>query len=99
MSRADLSRTAEQVFALREAVGPEVRIAFDCHWRFDVPTALEVAQAVAPAVPMWLEDPVPPDPETHAAVARSSPVPIATGENTYLLEGFAALIRHHAAHV
>jgi gluconate/galactonate dehydratase len=99
VTRADLRRLTEQTLALRQAVGDDVGIAFDCHWRFDVPSALAVAQAVAPAVPMWLEDPVPPEPSTHAEVARNSPVPIATGENTYLVEGFAALMTHRSAHI
>ncbi|HKG24244.1 MAG TPA: enolase C-terminal domain-like protein, partial [Thermomicrobiales bacterium] len=99
ITRADLRRLTEQTMALREAVGDDVGIGFDCHWRFDVPSALAVAQAVAPAVPMWLEDPVPPEPATHAEVARNSPVPIATGENTYLMEGFAALMAHRSAHI
>jgi L-alanine-DL-glutamate epimerase-like enolase superfamily enzyme len=99
VTREDLRRLADQALALRRAVGDDVGIAFDCHWRFDVPSALAVAQAVAPAVPMWLEDPVPPEPVAHADVARNSPVPIATGENTYLVEGFAALMTHRAAHI
>jgi hypothetical protein len=65
----------------------------------DVPTALRLAEALAPVAPTWLEDPVPPDPRVLAAVAASSPVPIATGENTYLVEGFAELIDHAAAHI
>jgi L-alanine-DL-glutamate epimerase-like enolase superfamily enzyme len=74
-------------------------VAFDCHWRFDVMTALAVAEAVAPARPLWLEDPVPPTPDAMAAVTSRSPVPIATGENTYLVEGFDALLRAKATHI
>lgn len=99
MRRTDVARIAEQAVALREALGDDIDIAFDCHWRFDVPTALAIANAIAPARPMWLEDPVPPDPSALARVAHSSPVPIATGENTYLVEGFQQLIDSGSAQI
>lgn len=98
-SVVDLARIGSLALAVRDAIGPERELAFDCHWRFDVQTALAVADAVAPGRPLWLEDPVPPDPVALAAVARRSPVPIATGENTYLLEGFDELMRDGAAHI
>jgi L-alanine-DL-glutamate epimerase-like enolase superfamily enzyme len=98
-SAADLARMREMAMAVRRAIGDDVGLAFDCHWRFDVMTALAIADAVAPARPMWLEDPVPPDPEAMAAVTSRSPVPIATGENTYLVEGFEALLRSRSTHI
>lgn len=96
---ADLVRMHDLATAVRSAIGDDVGLAFDCHWRFDVMTALAVADAVAPARPLWLEDPVPPDPEAMAAVTARSPVPTATGENTYLVEGFQALLRNRATHI
>ena len=95
----DLRRMREMAMAVREAIGDDIGLAFDCHWRFDVMTALAVADAVAPARPLWLEDPVPPDPEAMAAVTARSPVPTATGENTYLVEGFDALLRNRSTHI
>lgn len=99
VSSADLRRMAEMAMAVRGVIGDDVGLAFDCHWQFDVMTALAVADAVAPARPLWLEDPVPPDPEAMAAVTSRSPVPTATGENTYLLEGFEALLRRGSTHI
>jgi L-alanine-DL-glutamate epimerase-like enolase superfamily enzyme len=99
VTAADLGRMRELALAVREAVGKDVGVAFDCHWRFDVMTALAVAEAVAPARPLWLEDPVPPTPEAMAAVTSRSAVPVATGENTYLVEGFEALLRARATHI
>jgi gluconate/galactonate dehydratase len=99
VTSADLRRMAGMAIAVRDAIGDDAGLAFDCHWRFDVMTALAVADAVAPARPLWLEDPVPPDPEAMAAVTARSPVPTATGENTYLLEGFEALLRSRSTHI
>jgi L-alanine-DL-glutamate epimerase-like enolase superfamily enzyme len=92
----ELERMLERASELRKSVGPDIGIAFDCHWRFDVPTAVRLAAGLADMAPMWLEDPVPPTPAAMAAVTRRSPVPIATGENTYLVEGFLELINAQA---
>ncbi|HEY8525409.1 MAG TPA: mandelate racemase/muconate lactonizing enzyme family protein [Acidimicrobiales bacterium] len=99
LSRADVDRIRDQAAALRDGLGDAAEIAFDCHWRFDVPSALRVAEAVAPMSPAWLEDPTPPDPASLAAVGRHGAVPVATGENTYLLEGFIDLIDAGAASI
>jgi L-alanine-DL-glutamate epimerase-like enolase superfamily enzyme len=96
---SDIARMRSMALAVREAVGEDVEVAYDCHWRFDLGTALAVIDAVAPARPMWVEDPVPPEPETMARVTSQSTVPIATGENTYLVEGFDALMRAGGAHI
>jgi len=49
--------------------------------------------------PTWLEDPTPPSPSSLAAIARQTTVPIATGENTYRLEGFIELVESGAVHI
>lgn len=91
----DRRRLAEsglaRVAAVRKAVGPEIRVLVDCHWRFDVPTALEVAGGLAELGAGWMEDPVPYEdgPDDVLAVRRSAPLPIATGER---LIGAAAFV-------
>lgn len=87
-----IERMTASAAGLREALGPQIDIALDCHWRFDVPTALRIARALEPFSPMWLEDPIPPDPHALARLQAATSVPIATGENTYLVEGFRQLI-------
>ncbi len=81
----------DRVAAVRAAVGPDVRVLVDCHWRFDVQTALQVAASLADLGVGWLEDPVPYDdgPEGVVAVRRAAPLPIATGER---LIGAAAFV-------
>jgi L-alanine-DL-glutamate epimerase-like enolase superfamily enzyme len=82
----------DRALQLRTALGGSVELAFDCHWRFDVPTAVRIARGLEAVAPMWLEDPVAPEVEAMAAVRAQSPVPLATGENNYLAEGFRRLI-------
>ncbi len=98
-SSREIARISDNVLRLRQALGEDVALAFDCHWRFDVPTAIQIAHAIAPARPLWLEDPVPLSLDAIAAVTAASPVPIATGENAYLLDGFIDLIKHRCAHI
>jgi L-alanine-DL-glutamate epimerase-like enolase superfamily enzyme len=46
---------------------------------------------------MWLEDPVPPhNPAALKEVSTKVRVPIATGENLFLFEGFEPIITQHA---
>lgn len=59
----------DRVFALREAVGPDVRIMVDCHWRFDEATALDVARRLAATKLYWLECPVSENPDGYEALA------------------------------
>jgi galactonate dehydratase len=71
----------EQVAAVREAVGDDVEILVEAHGRLDPDTAIEVARAIQPYRPYFLEEPVPPDSlDALAKVAQHAPVPLAVGE-------------------
>lgn len=48
----------ERVLAMRDAVGPDVALMADCHWRLDEAAAVRVIDALAPARLHWLECPV-----------------------------------------
>jgi gluconate/galactonate dehydratase len=89
LTRAEVRMMVELAAAVIDAVGDEVDVAFDCHWRYQVADACRLAHELEPLGLMWLEDPVPP--ENVAAlrrVTRSTATPIATGENGYLRHGF-----------
>ena len=57
---AELRWMVEVVKAVRAAVGPDVMVAMDAHWKFNVNDAIKLAQALEPFDLVWLEDPVPP---------------------------------------
>jgi galactonate dehydratase len=94
-TRRDFDLTIDIVRAVRDAVGPHVDILVEGHCRFNVATALQFAQAMAPMRPAWFEEPVP---HTNIGamveVARHSPVPIATGESLSNKQQFAELLKH-----
>jgi L-alanine-DL-glutamate epimerase-like enolase superfamily enzyme len=97
LTAGEIDAMAAAVRAARDAVGPDIDLAFDCHWRFRPSDALKIAHAIAPFSPMWLEDPCPPENwQLTAEVKRGCGIPILTGENLVLLAGFLPLLQNHA---
>jgi len=94
LTRREVLYLAGLVAAVREAVGDDLDIMFDLHWRFNVESSIQLARAIEPYGVTWLEDPVPPsDPEILDLVAKATKTPIATGENLYTRYGFAGVVR------
>jgi L-alanine-DL-glutamate epimerase-like enolase superfamily enzyme len=88
------------VAAVRDAVGPEIMVAMDCHWKFAVNDAIKLAQALEPFDLLWLEDPIPPENiEAQRFVTHSTRTPICTGENLYRKHGYRELIEKQAARI
>jgi gluconate/galactonate dehydratase len=89
LSRAEIRYMVSLAAAVIEAVGDEVDVAFDCHWRYQVADAQRLAHELEPLGLMWLEDPVPPENvQALRRVTTSTATPIATGENGYMRHGF-----------
>lgn len=85
------------VAAVHDAVGAETDIAVDCHWRYNVSDMVALGRELEPFRLLWLEDPVPPNGVAALkAVSSKIRVPIATGENLFLFEGFQEIIEQHA---
>ena len=92
-----LARTGvERIAAVREAAGPEVALMVDCHSRFDVESAVEVAEQLNKLGVSWFEEPL--DPSKDAAglaeIASRIPMLVAGGEHGYGEEFFAGLTEH-----
>lgn len=84
----------ELVRTIREAVGYEIDLAFDCHWNFNAESAIALGKALSPYQVAWLEDPVPPEAdEALTKVTRESPTPVATGENHFFAVQFNRLFQ------
>jgi galactonate dehydratase len=100
LTNRQIDAFAARVGALRQAVGPDIGIGLECHARYDTESAIQLAKAVEPHRPMWLEEPVPSDnPETMLAVRRASRIPIACGENVYTRHGFREFLEKQAVSV
>jgi gluconate/galactonate dehydratase len=93
LSARDVEWLVRLATAIRDAIGPDVDLAFDAHWRYRPHEILRVARELEPLGLMWLEDPVPPHDLAGLRHLRAhTTTPIATGENLQLREGFRELI-------
>lgn len=98
ITNPEIDEIVERVNAARELIGPKVELALECHTRYNTETAIQIGRAVAPARPMWFEEPVPSDNlDAMALVRRSIPVPVACGENIYTRYGFRDVVEKQAA--
>jgi len=86
----EIVRHAEKV---RAAIGPDRELMIDAFMKWDVPTALEVAEALRPLDMAWLEEPLMPDDwQGYAELSGRCALPIAGGEHEYMAASFAELI-------
>jgi L-alanine-DL-glutamate epimerase-like enolase superfamily enzyme len=100
LSNRELNLMIELVGAVRDAIGPDIDLAVDCHWQYNTADAIKIAQELAPFKPMWLEDPTPPDNiEALKRVSDCSPVPICSGENHYTRHGLRQMITTQAVSI
>jgi galactonate dehydratase len=65
-----LSVGVGRIAAVRAAIGPQVRLLVDCHWRLTEAGAGDVLREVEPFKLYWLECPVPEDESNFAALRR-----------------------------
>jgi len=97
---AALDRSEAFCKALREAVGTKADLLFGTHGQFSTSGAKRLARRIEPYEPLWFEEPVPPEmPEEMAAVARSTSVPISTGERLVTKYEFARVLALGAASI
>ena len=91
----------QRVAAVREAVGLDVTLMVDCHGRFDVESAVVVAEELAELGVDWFEEPVRPNehPADSARIAARVSMTVAGGEMGYGEEVFADLIERKAVEV
>jgi L-alanine-DL-glutamate epimerase-like enolase superfamily enzyme len=88
-----ISEDVERVRAVREAIGPDVKLLVDANCAYRYYEALQFAKRVEEFDPFWFEEPIAPDDyDGHRKLAESTTIPIATGENEYTRYGFRDLI-------
>lgn len=98
--RAALAAGLARVRAIRRAVGPEVELLVDCHWRFDQATFWRVAAELEPERLYWLEDPLGQDDAEQLREVRARlGTRLAGGERLLGREGFRALVERRAVDV
>jgi L-alanine-DL-glutamate epimerase-like enolase superfamily enzyme len=88
---------AERFAQAREIIGWQVPLAADHFGHISVNSCIKLGKAVAPYQPAWLEDMVPWEyTEMLKEIKHAIDVPLLTGEDIYLLEGFKPIIDQRA---
>ena len=88
----------ERIAAAREAVGPDIEILIDNHARFDVPTAIRLANSLEPYDIFWFEEPVGVESNTALKQVRDATnVPICVGERIHTRWEFVPILEQGLA--
>ncbi|HMO70749.1 MAG TPA: mandelate racemase/muconate lactonizing enzyme family protein, partial [Paracoccaceae bacterium] len=91
---SDISRSVAFCRAIRAAVGDRADLLFGTHGQFTTAGAIRLGQAIEPFLPLWYEEPIPPDNLAEfATVAQAVRIPLATGERLTTKAEFGALLR------
>lgn len=90
----------ETFAAMRQAVGNDIDIAIDMHGSVPPQTAKRIIKALEPYHPLFVEEPVQcQNVDVLADIARSTDIPIATGERLFTKWGFREVLEKRAASI
>lgn len=86
--------------AIRETVGKDIDVAIDFHGRISPAMAPILMRELEQLYPMFIEEPVlPENVDAMVNIARSTTIPIATGERLFTTWGFREVIEKQAAQI
>lgn len=78
----DVEEDLAVIAAVRDAIGPDIRMMIDANHGYDYLEAIELGQRAAQYGIDWFEEPVLPEQiGTYEAVRAGQPIPVASGEN------------------
>jgi L-alanine-DL-glutamate epimerase-like enolase superfamily enzyme len=100
LGKMPVSWNIERVRAVREAIGPDVRLMADANQQLTVDEAIRLGRALEAFDLTWFEEPLPPyDIDGVARVAAALDTPIASGETEYTKYGFRQMLERQSADV
>lgn len=100
LTNAAIEEKREIVAAVRDEIGYDIDLAFDCHWDYSVESAKRLAHELAEYKLLWLEDLVPPEnTDAQIEVTQATRTPVATGENRFRVFEFTDLIYDHGVDI
>src|SRR5258708_8681181 len=93
-----LRRAIEPLRLIREKFGDSIDVAIEFHGFWNLPCAIQIAKALDPYKPMWLEEMLPQDNlAAYAELARSTDLPLCVSERLMTRWGFRELLDNRAA--
>ncbi len=100
LERSEFRKSIAIIEAVHAAVGDELQLYIEMHGRFAPHQAIEIAKAIEPLKPAWIEEPCrPEDLQALRKVANHTSIPIATGERLYSAHQFVELFEMRAADI
>lgn len=90
-----IQRDYERVAAVREAIGPDIRLMVDANHAFSVPVAIRLGRRLEELDIEWFEEPISPeDIDGYVQVTNALDMAVAGGENDFTRWGFRdAIVR------
>lgn len=99
-SPAAVDQALARIASVREAVGPDVRIAIDFHGRVTKPMAKILLKELEPCRPFFVEEPVLPEyPEHLAELHAVTEIPIAMGERLFSRWDFKRILGQYGVDI
>jgi L-alanine-DL-glutamate epimerase-like enolase superfamily enzyme len=93
-----IAADAERVRVVREAIGPDARLMVDSLHAYDVPQAMEVADAIRDYDIYWFESPVAlEDQAGHGVINSKSGIDVCANESLSGMFQFKHLLEHRGA--
>lgn len=97
---AFIRRQADILEAVRKAIGPDRDFALDCHGRYSPMVSVRLAKEIEHLQPMFMEEPcLPENVDAMVQIARSTTIPIASGERLFTKFAFRELLEKRAVSV
>jgi 2-dehydro-3-deoxyphosphogalactonate aldolase len=94
---AEYDHAEEAIGAIREAIGNRADICIGTHGQMTPACAIRLARRIEKFDPLWLEEPCPPENfKEMGRIARSTSIPIATGERLVTIHDFQKLFEEGA---
>lgn len=93
-----ITEDAERVRVVREAIGPDTRLMVDSLHAYDVPQAMEAAEAIRKFDIYWFESPVGLEDQVgHGTINNESGIDVCGNESLSGVSQFAHLLEHRGA--
>jgi galactonate dehydratase len=93
-----MNRQIQRMETIRDAIGSDIDMAIDFHGRVSPSMAIRLAKELEGCFPLFIEEPcLPQNIDTLVTVARSTSIPIATGERLYSRWDFREVLEKQAA--
>jgi L-alanine-DL-glutamate epimerase-like enolase superfamily enzyme len=85
---------------IREKFGDSMAVAMEFHGFWSLPCAIQIAQALEPLAPMWLEEMLPQDNlASYAELAKATRLPLCLSERLMTRWGFREVLENRAARI